>query len=293
MRASESAAGTDRKRLAQSGRSAREAGSKGATSGLRWLYLVAFMPTLTDLIEHGGLPDSPLGWLTELVGGMIVLALVHRVLMQYRNVLELARSDGLTGLLNRRVFDEIVQDECARAQRFGQALSLVYIDVDDFKQINDRLGHKEGDQVLRRLAAVIQCTIRSHIDRGFRLGGDEFALLLPGSDTAHARAVVGRIREAFEMSNPRSAGQARRRISAGVVQLRPGEATTDLVQRADVEMYRQKRARRSPQDRGVSSQSRPGPADARRSGVRQGTGPQRVQAAGQSDQEDPTPAEPA
>ena len=212
--------------------------------GMRWLYLLALIPTLTDLIERGfALPAAPIQWLTEVVVGLVMLVLVHRMRGEYRKALQMARCDALTGLLNRRMFDESLRDECTRARRFGQRVSLAYIDLDGFKQINDQLGHKEGDRVLQQLAAVIQCTVRSRVDRAFRVGGDEFALLLPGSDTRHAQAVVARIRDAFEGPAPVPGGQ-RRGLSAGVVELRPGETAADLVQRADLEMYRQKRLRR-------------------------------------------------
>jgi diguanylate cyclase (GGDEF)-like protein len=213
-----------------------------AAVNLRWLYLVAFTPILTDLIERGALPTAPGGWITEVVSGLIVLALVHRVRMQYRDVLALARTDALTGLLNRRVFEEAVQDECARARRFGDPLCVVYLDVDGFKGINDRFGHKEGDRVLQLLAGGLREVIRARVDRGFRLGGDEFALLLPGSDTRHAAEVVGRVRRSCAGSDcaPTVGCWS---ISAGVVALRQNETHSELVERADREMYRQKQAR--------------------------------------------------
>jgi diguanylate cyclase (GGDEF)-like protein len=200
------------------------------------------MPILTDLVERGALPTQPRGWITEIIAGAIVLALVHRVRRHYREVASLARTDPLTGLLNRRVFEEAIQDECARAQRLGEALSLVYLDVDGFKGINDRFGHKEGDRVLQLLAHALREVIRARVDRGFRLGGDEFALLLPGTDVTHAARVVARVRRTCEWSDrPPAAGSWG--ISAGVVALRPQEAHAELLQRADCEMYRQKQAR--------------------------------------------------
>jgi diguanylate cyclase (GGDEF)-like protein len=200
------------------------------------------MPILTDLIERGALPAAPSGWITEIVSGAIVLALVHRVRMQYRATLALARTDPLTGLLNRRVFDEAIQDDCVRAHRLGEALSMVYLDLDGFKGINDRFGHKEGDRILQLVAAAMGEVIRARVDRGFRIGGDEFALLLPGSDAAHAATVIARVRRDCERSDhaptARSWG-----ISAGVVELRPDETHVELLQRAEREMYRRKQAR--------------------------------------------------
>jgi len=174
----------------------------------------------------------------------MVLALAHRVRMQYHDALALARTDPLTGLLNRRVFDEAIQDDCARAHRLGEALSLVYLDLDRFKGINDRYGHNEGDRILQLVAAAMGEAIRARVDRGFRLGGDEFALLLPGSDAAHAATVVARLRHGCEWSD-RAPTAGSWGISAGVVQLRPYETHVELLRRADREMYRRKQARGS------------------------------------------------
>lgn len=92
-----------------------------------------------------------------------------------------------TILWNRRAFEEAVADECARAIREDQALSLVYMDVDHFKQVNDREGHAHGNQILGQLGAAIAEAARAHVDRRFRLGGDEFALLLPSSTALQRR----------------------------------------------------------------------------------------------------------
>ena len=102
---------------------------------------------------------------------------------------ELARIDVLTRLLNRRAFEAAIEAECARARRTGAPLTLVYLDVDHFKGINDRFGHASGDQVLRQVALAIRETIRGQVDGGFRLGGDEFALLLPASTQAQAEKI--------------------------------------------------------------------------------------------------------
>ena len=107
-----------------------------------------------------------------------------------------AREDGLTGLANRRAFDEQLAFEFSRAQRSGQPLCLVMLDIDHFKTINDRWSHQAGDLVLQQLAQLLRQQVRD-IDRIARWGGEEFALLLPQTDLAHAVEICQRIRLAI------------------------------------------------------------------------------------------------
>jgi len=210
-----------------------------ARTGLRWLYLLTAVPFVTDLIETGRWPSVPREWLTEVTAGLVIALLVRKVRKQHAAVLGLARSDALTGMWNRLAYEEAVADECARARRTLQPLSLVYLDLDNFKQINDRKGHAAGDRVLQQLSAAIRAVVRARIDRGFRIGGDEFALLLPGSDAEQAQVVLNRIREHCSRSDPVwRAGSLR--ISAGVAEYRSHESTVDFATRADAAMYRMK-----------------------------------------------------
>ena len=208
-----------------------------------WLYALAFVPVVTDIVESGGVPDSPREWLTELVAGIVIAALVRRVLREHSTVLALAKTDGLTGLWNRRMFEDAIADECARARRAGQPLSLVYFDVDRLKQVNDRHGHQRGDQVLQAVATAVRQAARARVDRGFRLGGDEFALLLPGSTAAQAKAVVARVRALVSQLGAMDHDTEGFGLSAGIVELDAAEAVDHFVKRADAAMYQQKRAR--------------------------------------------------
>jgi diguanylate cyclase (GGDEF)-like protein len=106
----------------------------------------------------------------------------------------LARSDALTGLGNRRAFDEALAEEIARARRLGEPLSLLLTDVNDFKEINDRRGHVAGDDCLRALAGAFREETRLH-DRCFRWGGDEFAAILSDSDGEAAELIAQRWRK--------------------------------------------------------------------------------------------------
>lgn len=217
--------------------------SRRTAARLGWLYLLALVPVFTELGETGTLPRTPREWLTEVVGAIVIGALVHRVRRQHFVVEAMARTDRLTGLFNRGAFDEAVGHECARARRFARALTLVYIDLDRFKQLNDSLGHRAGDRVLQHLAAAIGAAVRAHVDQGFRIGGDEFALLLPGTAADQATVVVARVRERCRAFDALwQAGTVG--MSVGVVEYAPPESAADFVHRADEAMYRSKVAQR-------------------------------------------------
>lgn len=151
--------------------------------------------------------------------------------------------DTLTGLGNRRAFDEALADGCVRARRGHRRSSLVCLDLDHFELINDRLGHEAGGQVLCQPAQAVHHAARAHFDRGFRPGGDESALLLPGSSVAQAEAVLARIGThcsqcgAVWRTGPLG-------LSAGIVELRGLQSPADFLRRADAAMYAHKAARR-------------------------------------------------
>lgn len=150
-----------------------------------------------------------------------------------------ARVDSLTGLLNRRALEERAAIEFARARRTGRPAALIVCDIDDFKTINDSLGHPAGDQVLRRVSEVLSSETRS-VDAAARLGGDEFAVLLPDATATAARMIAERLRVAVR----RSAGDAHLRLtlSIGIAVGHPGGSSLDgLWKAADRAMYEAKR----------------------------------------------------
>ena len=214
-------------------------GWRAARAGHYSLYGLALVPFLTDWIETGSLPRSLREWTTEVVVGCLIALLARQLSKEHLAVGALARMDGLTGLWNRRAFNEVIEDECARCRRLRQPLSLIYIDLDGFKQINDGYGHDAGDLVLQHVASAIDQVIRARVDRGFRLGGDEFALLLPGSAARQAAQVVARIRARCVHADPVRVDGALG-VSAGIVELHLDESADQFVQRADAAMYEQK-----------------------------------------------------
>ncbi|MGH9715056.1 MAG: diguanylate cyclase domain-containing protein [Candidatus Acidiferrales bacterium] len=122
------------------------------------------------------------------------------IMMEYAEFKKLqlnAATDALTGLYNRRLFDEDFDKELNRAKRYGHQLAVVILDLHRLKEVNDRHGHLQGDQVLQLAATTLQNTLRAS-DNAFRIGGDEFALLLPQTDPEQAVTLCRRVRTQFE-----------------------------------------------------------------------------------------------
>jgi len=155
-----------------------------------------------------------------------------------------SREDSLTGVANRRHFDERLAAEVARAERYGHPLCLLLLDLDHFKRINDSHGHGAGDIVLRRAARIMAASARS-TDFVARIGGEEFAVLLPEQDGAGARAVAENLRGLVAgLDNTDIAADLRVTASLGVAVLRPGEGRDSLLRRADAALYEAKNAGR-------------------------------------------------
>ncbi|MFB3926885.1 MAG: diguanylate cyclase [Syntrophales bacterium] len=157
--------------------------------------------------------------------------------------MELSITDGLTGLYNARFFSDQIRIEIERAERYGDPLSLIVLDLDDFKKWNDTYGHQEGNEVLKRLADVLRKSIRK-MDVPFRYGGEEFGVILAHTESRKAITVAERIRRDLEKEIFRPAGFREARITAslGVAQYIPGEGQEVFVKRADENMYTSKRA---------------------------------------------------
>jgi len=151
-----------------------------------------------------------------------------------RELIQLARTDGLTGLYNQRHFYSVLEAEMNRARRQNRALSLLLVDVDNFKRYNDRFGHLAGDAALARIAACLKRACRRDIDTAFRYGGDEFILVLPEADRAVAAGIAARVRSLLV-----DEGIALT-VSIGVAELREGQDLKDFIREADQAMYRDK-----------------------------------------------------
>ena len=158
---------------------------------------------------------------------------------RFREARQLADLDALTGLHNRRYFHETLAREVSRAQRYNRSLALIVFDLDDFKAINDRIGHLAGDAVLADAAERVRDCVRS-ADIACRVGGDEFAVILPESTLADADQLYRRIHQSVS-SRPISQ-EGRLFLSAGVTDLRPEDDAVAFFERADDALYRAKEA---------------------------------------------------
>jgi diguanylate cyclase (GGDEF)-like protein len=161
----------------------------------------------------------------------------------------LSISDGLTGLANRRCFDDLLQSEWLRGLRAGTSLGLAIVDIDHFKKYNDHYGHVGGDRCLRAVSTALQLSVRQDVDLAARYGGEEFALVLPGADQQVAEEVARRAHAAvLAAEEPHAAaplGQVT--ISVGVVALVPDEGMgpEGLIEMADAALYRAKQEGRN------------------------------------------------
>jgi two-component system cell cycle response regulator len=158
---------------------------------------------------------------------------------RFREARQLADLDALTGLHNRRYFHETLAREVARAHRYNRSLALIVFDLDDFKAINDRIGHLAGDSVLADAAARVREVVRS-ADIACRVGGDEFGVILPESSMTDADQLYRRIQHSVSTQPAGSVGRVG--FSAGVAELRPNDDAVSFFQRADEALYRAKEA---------------------------------------------------
>lgn len=173
-----------------------------------------------------------------------VLALLTK---QLKNEREAARIDHLTGVYNRRVFNELLKIEVERSQRYGRTFTVAYVDFDDFKRINDNYGHRVGDEVLQAATEAMRSALRKTDSVG-RLGGDEFGILLPECDEDDARFVVKKVQQriATNFATNLSGTSLRIGCSVGAVVCRGGNWTpSELVEAADGLMYAAKREGKS------------------------------------------------
>jgi diguanylate cyclase (GGDEF)-like protein len=217
------------------------------------VVFAAAVANFLPLAYEGWSPTGAAHAATELVLwvllGTIVLTLMtyvraQRVAMRDQTVTAAAqaRADTLTGLGNRRAFDEILEIEIDRARSTGAPLTVALLDLDEFKGLNDDLGHLEGDNCLRRVAATLERAKRGG-DHVFRWGGDEFAVILPGANEGQARAAIARI---ARLNPPVRASDGRAlTFCHGVARLEEDMTAQELLARADLELLAAKRDRDS------------------------------------------------
>jgi diguanylate cyclase (GGDEF)-like protein len=158
----------------------------------------------------------------------------------------LSLTDELTGLPNRRAFLRRIEDEVARVQRYGFPLSLALIDLDHFKQVNDKYGHAGGDEVLQMYSKNVLSIFRHH-DLVARYGGEEFAVLLPNTDAEGALRALTKVKNRAGETRWQANGDTIPvpTFSSGVSLYKPGETASAFIERADKALYRAKRLGRN------------------------------------------------
>jgi len=156
---------------------------------------------------------------------------------RYSEARKLAETDALTGLYNQRYFHETLRREVMRAHRYQRNLALIVFDLDDFKTVNDQIGHLAGDRVLAQAADRLREAVRS-VDFACRIGGDEFAVILPESSSEDADQLYRRVQNA--MRGTALGDHERLRMSAGITEIQHGDTAASLFERADGALYRAK-----------------------------------------------------
>ncbi len=219
-------------------------------ASLRGGIALAFASAGVSIVADGlhllrGHPDEVtpaiIGWNgLMLLGTSLALVLVLGALKARLEGEELlARTDALTQIANRRAFIEAASLELERARRHGRPLTVAYVDCDDFKRVNDRLGHAQGDALLVVAAQTLRGGTRA-VDAIARLGGDEFGMLLPETDAAMAEALLARLRGALVEAMDRHGWGVGFSIGAATF-LAPPRSVDELMARADELMYEAKR----------------------------------------------------
>jgi diguanylate cyclase (GGDEF)-like protein len=194
-----------------------------ALEGVAYALVLIYGPTIASPVT---------AWFIVMATGAVICGVVLTLVGE---LTRMSREDPLTLLPNRRVWDARIDEELERARRSGTALSVVMIDIDDFKSINDLQGHAEGDRVLRELAENWRQSVRTGGDFIARLGGDEFGLLSPHSDLGEIATVVARLR----LASPPGVS-----CSFGHATWDGHETAASLFRRADESMYEAKRHNR-------------------------------------------------
>jgi len=226
----------------------------------KWIWVEAQFRTVRD--PETGLADGIIGALRDI---SVRKKVEDELAEANRRLQALAGQDSLTGLANRRAFDEALAREYRRARREKKALGLIMIDVDRFKAFNDRYGHPVGDGCLRHVGHAIAEAIGRPGDLAARYGGEEFAVVLPDTDEAGTEIIAERVRQAIQELALRHEANADGvvTISAGAASLSAEEADESpeaLVTRADQALYRAKEGGRNAVVRATSLMSGGGSA---------------------------------
>lgn len=226
-----------------------------AQCGLRWGLAAPILvgDEAVAILEFFGTdPRDCAPWLVDVIAyagvqiGRVVDRARARAMLEQRSESLRAQSlvDELTGLYNRRGFLELAEDRRRLAQASGQRIFLLFADLDGMKQINDQLGHEQGDRAIRETAQLLRRTLRG-ADIVARLGGDEFVAVAGETGAFNTESLLGRLRHELERVNRDDGLPFRLEVSFGIAEAtEPSESLPDIIKRADEAMYREKVARK-------------------------------------------------
>lgn len=206
------------------------------------LLPLLLIPSITEYMENGRFPENARSVITDIIMTILIGVVIFIIYRKNKLLEGLSMSDHLTGIGNRRQFDLDIKREMLRSKRTNKNLCIVFFDLDGFKNINDKYGHKEGDIVLIKFAQCLSTFCRSGVDSCYRFGGDEFALLLTDIRNNEfydiARKIEDRLERIVHENFPDGVS-----ASKGVVFMNENENYESLLKRADDAMYHAKRER--------------------------------------------------
>jgi diguanylate cyclase (GGDEF)-like protein len=213
----------------------------------RWYgYVLALVAAVLSAVlavvgmTHASLGAASASALARLALYLVILGLLGMMRRERAAHQHAATTDQLTGAANGRLLSDMMQAELARSQRYDHEISLAFVDVDDFKAINDGFGHAEGDHVLRQVSHVMRSTVRG-VDVVARIGGDEFAVLMPETGASAAREVLRRMNP--ELARITLPDRTVVGFSVGLVTFdTPAASVREILVAADQLMYRAKQA---------------------------------------------------
>jgi len=218
----------------------------GRPAGRFMAVAAGVMQVTADLLADTGAPPVPIiVWNAAMI--IVLSFVVGEVLTRLHASLDaergLARTDALTGLANVRSFLELAQIELDRSRRYSRAFTVVSMDLDNFKSVNDSLGHATGDKLLSEVGLILRANLR-RVDTVARLGGDEFSLLLPETDQEQAAIALSHVRIALRQLESEYGPAVQASVGA-VTFATPPDTVADMLRLADATMYRAKAAGRN------------------------------------------------